>query len=117
MVGLFLLITYIKQLYNTIKVQKSAIKEQKNFISKERIAHKYTKNQLNGYVKYINDIQKQLSHNGGTHIIELEIDDNPINNYNMDDILIEISKKGIKNIDKDKLEFLKNFGKNDTNKR
>ncbi len=34
--------------------------------------------------------------------------------YSLDDILNEISKKGIKNIDKKKLEYLKKYGKNDT---
>jgi hypothetical protein len=34
--------------------------------------------------------------------------------YNLDDILNEITKKGIKNIDKKKLNYLKNYGKNDT---
>jgi hypothetical protein len=37
--------------------------------------------------------------------------------YNMDDILNEIASKGIKSVSKDKLEFLKKIGKNDTDKR
>ena len=95
-----------------MKLQGKIVEEQKDIIERERIAHKYTKAQLDIYVQSYNQAVDRMHEMSGMKI------ENPIKvtDYDMDEILSEISKKGIKNVSKDKLEFLRKFGKNDTDK-
>lgn len=111
-IGVLLLIGYIVQLNRTIKIQSKVIEEQKDKIAQERISHKYTKAQMDVYVKSYNQAVDQIHQLSGMKV------DIPVKvaEYDMDEILKEISTKGIKNVSEDKLEFLKKIGKNDTDK-
>ena len=110
------LIGYVFTLIKTIKVQDSVINEQRDVILKEKIKCKSFQEKMEyyyrGYVNIVNNVR-------GISITNIQ-DIQPIGSgekeytieeYNLDDILSEISKKGIENIDKGKLEFLKKYGK------
>ena len=106
-----LCIVYIITLTKTVKVQSKVIEEQKDVILKERIAHKYTQQKLDFYYKGYIDAASNGLVKVKPSIIEVE-DIRPIEKvYELDDILSEISKKGIENVSKDKLDFLRKFGK------
>ena len=114
---ILLLVGYIIISKKIIKVQDSVIEEQKGLIEKQRISHKYTKSQLDAYIKSYNAVINKM--NEFSKHIDIENikpighgeKEYTIKEYDMDDILNEISKKGIENIDKDKLDFLRKFGK------
>jgi hypothetical protein len=90
-----------------MKLQVKVIEEQKDMLERERIAHKYTKAQLNTYVSAYNQAVDQIHQLNGMKI------DVPVKvtEYDVDEILNEISTKGIKNVSQDKLDFLRKYGK------
>ena len=107
-----LLVIYLFVLKQVLKAQNNVIEEQKDKINQERLAHKYTKVQLDTYVKsYRQAVDKIHEINRGMSIEDITSIESEEKKYELDDILNEISIKGIKNITKDKLDFLKKFGK------
>ena len=95
-------IGYIKTLKKTIDIQDKVINDQKNLLFKKEGHIKEIEDKLFFYKKTYFDLCSGMSNvNKPPIVIE----------YELDDILQEISKKGIDNIDKDKLEFLKKFSK------
>ena len=112
-IGLLLLVSYIRTINRNMKLQSKVIEEQKDVIERERIAHKYTKAQLDIYVQSYHQAVDRLHELAGMKV-ETQI---KVTEFDMDEILNEIVNKGIKNVSKDKLEFLRKFGKNDTDKR
>jgi len=112
-IGVLLLVGYIIQLNRTIKIQSQVVEEQRDAIERERISHKYTKSQLDLYVNAYHQVVDKLQEMNGIKVENTV----KVTEYDMDEILKEISSKGIKNISQDKLEFLKKIGKNDTDKR
>jgi hypothetical protein len=126
------LIGYTFTLVKTIRIQNDIIIEQKDVIEgqkdtllKEKINHKYTAQKLDFYYRgYVEAASKGFVQGRPSQIIIEDVQPigsgekgYTITEYDMDEILSEISKKGIKNVDNAKLEFLRKFGKNDTDKR
>lgn len=105
-IGLVFLFGYIRKIHQNLKIQDKIIQEQRDIIDRERIAHKYTKSNLDTYVKAYNQVVDQINQINGMEAVPINVTE-----YDMDDILKEISIKGIKNVSKDKLEFLKKIGK------
>lgn len=106
-IGLLLLLNYIRTIRNSMKLQNKVIAEQKSLIEKERIAHKQTKAQLDVYINSYNQAVEHIQQINRPKVSVL----NKTVEYNMDEILNEISTNGIKNVSKDKLEYLKRIGK------
>lgn len=112
-IGLLLLIIYIRTINRNIKLQGKVIEEQKDIIERERINHKYTKSQMDVYVQSYHQAVDRLHEMAGMKVdVSVKVIE-----YDLDEILKEISDKGIKNVSNDKLEFLRKIGKNDTDKR
>ena len=111
-IGIILLIGYIIQLNRTIKVQHEVIEEQIYKIDREIDSHKRTKSILDLHVKAYNQVVDQIHQLSGIGV------NTPVKvtEYDMDEILKEISVNGIKNVSQDKLDYLRKFGKNDTDK-
>ena len=108
---ILLFVSYLFVLKQVIKAQGGVIEEQKDKINRERIAHKYTKYQLDTYIKSYHQAVDKIHQMNGMMIEDLTPIESGKKEYELDDILNEISKKGIKNVSKDKLDFLKKFGK------
>lgn len=106
-IGLLLLLNYIRTIKHSMKLQNKVIAEQKSLIEKERIAHKQTKAQLD---VYINSYNQAVEHIHQINKPKVNVSDKA-REYDMDEILNEISTNGINNISKDKLEYLKGIGK------
>jgi len=96
------IIFYVIVLYKTIIIQKKVIETQKNTIGVLESNYNSLKELINEQKKYISTIEKYNDLIPKEQIKEL---------YNIDDILGEISLKGIDKVDKDKLDYLKNYGK------
>ena len=103
------LVGYIVTLNKNLKIQSKVIEEQKELINRERIAHKYTKTQYEmyyrSYIELVDKFNSMFSERENKTVEKV------VQNYDMDDILKEISDKGIKNVSKDKLDYLKKFKK------
>ena len=104
---------YIIVLKKTVATQSKVIKEQNENINSERIAHKRTKTELANIGNQYNQVVQRLNQMDNKGIVGVQVGKitTKVNNYDMDEILIEINKKGIKNIDKAKLDFLKGYNK------
>ncbi len=90
----FYITFYIITLNRIIKIQNSLIDKQKDSLIKLRLEYIYIKGILDNLNINNKNIEEKIV-------------------YDLDDILSEISQKGIHNISKDKLDFLKNYNKND----
>lgn len=113
-IGILILVGYVINLKKTLVLQDNIIEEQKNAIRLEKLDNASVRGKLDFYyTAYVNLCNGAPTPNQVNEIKPIV----PIGKeYELDEILGEISKRGIKNIDKNKLEFLKKFGKND-NKR
>jgi hypothetical protein len=116
-IAILLLISYIVTLNRKIKLQSKIIEEEKDMITKEKISHKYTKAQYDIYYRSYVELVDKFNNMFGEKGVKITEKDKVSHEYDMDDILNEIASRGIKNVSKDKLEFLKKIGKNDTDKR
>ena len=110
------LIGYVFTIIKTVKIQDSVIKEQKDVILREKIKCQAIQEKMEfyyrGYVNAASNIRLSMTNNiQDVQPIGSGEKGYVIEEYELDDILNEISRKGIKNIDKDKLEFLRRYGK------
>jgi hypothetical protein len=111
LIVVFTIFAYIAS--KTMKVQRLIIAEQRKTIEDVKYETMRITQQYDMYYKaYI-----ELADNYNKMCMASDIKPTAttvkgvIKEYDMDEILQEISKKGIKNIDKQKLEFLKKFSK------
>jgi hypothetical protein len=88
-IGLLLLVSYIRTINRNMKLQSKVIEEQKDVIERERIAHKYTKAQLDIYVQSYHQAVDRLHELAGMKV-ETQI---KVTEFDMDEILNEIVNK------------------------
>jgi len=99
MIIIVMVLVYMFILYRNNLLLTSLVNKQKELIGDLEGAFKIVSDLNTEQKKYISVIESQLG-----VIPKQKI-------YNVDDILGEISLKGIDKVDKDKLDYLKNYGK------
>jgi hypothetical protein len=103
MIVIVMVLAYMFILYRTVHIQNIIIKRQKELIEKLENSNDTTYELIKEQRKYITILEEYNKLIPKEQIKEL---------YNIDDILDEISLKGIDKVNKDKLDYLKNHGKN-----